>query len=162
MNDRLLTVSSILTPNIVSWTVFNTQGKERRPNIFILIWFFALMRLYYKTLSILVCSVLFLICLYSLVIELQRNYSDVSLFPKEQFSIHRNEEYNVWCIFTKIRTHKVIKERFSRMLFSLLNTTSSMITLNLITDSSSRIVAKEIILNLKNSTGKDLKVCGIF
>ncbi|XP_014290558.1 xyloside xylosyltransferase 1 [Halyomorpha halys] len=116
------------------------------------------MRLYYKTLSILVCSVLFLICVYSLVIELQRNYSDGSSFQKEQLSLHKNEDYNVWCIFTKVRTHKIIKDRFNRMLFSLLNTTSSVITLNLITDSSSRIIAKDIILNLKNSTGKDLKV----
>ena len=113
------------------------------------------MRLYYKTLSILLCSVFFLILIFPLGIELLNSFNEKTNL---QISNLENEEYNVWCIFTKVRTHKSIKDKFNRMLLSLLNNTSSVITLNLITDSSSRIIAKDIINTLRNLTGKELKV----
>ncbi|XP_014243230.1 xyloside xylosyltransferase 1 [Cimex lectularius] len=68
-------------------------------------------------------------------------------------------DYNVWCIFTRVKQgHPTIKSKFERMLDSLLRTTGAVLSLNLVVDASSRYIAKDIVDAAKNNTGKYLKV----
>lgn len=112
------------------------------------------MRFYFKALIILITVVACFIILNTVRTE----YLNVNISNSGKVQEFHNEEYNVWCIFTKVRAHKTIKDKLQTMLISLLNNTSTVITLNLITDSLSRFVAKDVLSNVRNSTGKDLKV----
>jgi len=77
----------------------------------------------------------------------------------EMEALNSNETFNVWCIFTKVRDDQTaMKYKFRLMLSSLLRSTSSLVTLNILTDTLSKTVAQLVVLDCVNATGKDIKV----
>lgn len=115
------------------------------------------MRFYFKALSILIAVVLSIIILSSFWSDFFKKAVNNRETRNSPLTV-KNEDYNVWCTFTKVRAHRTIKDKLQTLLISLLNNTSSVITLNLITDSLSRFVARDVIYNARNITGKDFKV----
>lgn len=68
-------------------------------------------------------------------------------------------DYIVWCIFTKVK-HKnsPLRYKFERFIHSILKHSSVVITLNVISDKNSQIIAESVIKKIVFDTGKDIKV----
>ncbi|RZF39036.1 hypothetical protein LSTR_LSTR008626 [Laodelphax striatellus] len=66
-------------------------------------------------------------------------------------------EYNVWCIFTKVKNmNSPLKFKFDNMLSSILQYSSIVIILNIISDARSKYIVESVINKKINETGKQL------
>ncbi|XP_039278572.1 LOW QUALITY PROTEIN: xyloside xylosyltransferase 1 [Nilaparvata lugens] len=66
-------------------------------------------------------------------------------------------EYNVWCIFTKVKNmNSPLKFKFENMLSSILQYSSIVIILNIISDARSKYIVESVINKKINETGKQL------
>nr|CAD7573940.1 unnamed protein product [Timema californicum] len=66
----------------------------------------------------------------------------------------KHDNYNVWCIFTKVTGNVPMKFKFKTFTRSLMEHSTVYIKFHIITDNSSRTIAEEIIEGLKISFGK--------
>ncbi|GLH06590.1 Xyloside xylosyltransferase 1 [Gryllus bimaculatus] len=73
---------------------------------------------------------------------------------KTTHSITKQDEYNVWCIFTKVANNSPMKRKFERFAVSLISQSTVVIKLHLIVDDSSKTLAHEILRSVKKLTNK--------
>lgn len=74
-------------------------------------------------------------------------------------SKHNFMDYSIWCIFTKVKhTNAPLRYKFERFINSLMKHSSVVITLNVISDNSSQIIAESVIKKCAHDTGKIIKV----
>lgn len=64
------------------------------------------------------------------------------------------DEYNIWCIFTKVSSNIQMKHKFRRFFMSLLQHSSVLISLHLIIDGPSKIHAKEVLSSIRTHINK--------
>lgn len=132
------------------------------------------MRVFHKILINLVVVVTFLVLFYVYNTSdslLNRNSAEETMAPasdgsKPFASLLVNssnstpkDEVNVWCIFTKAAGNAPMKYKLLTFSHSLLeNANSVAISLHVIVDTSSQRVAQEILLGVKETLKKDMKV----
>uniref|UniRef100_A0A0A9WZ56 Xyloside xylosyltransferase 1 n=1 Tax=Lygus hesperus TaxID=30085 RepID=A0A0A9WZ56_LYGHE len=113
------------------------------------------MRSFHSKFLILISLLLVLLFFYCYWLEDSQNPQSLSLVSHKQ----RNgtEEYNVWCIFTRVKEEQTsFRIKFQSMLVSLLKNTDVVISLNVITDVKSRYMARDVVENARITTGKYL------
>lgn len=125
------------------------------------------MRHYLKILLLLLLTAVFLIIVYVFVTN--SFFTEYNLKRNEKYHLINEEyeenralnaqRYNVWCVFTKLKkTERSLEYKLKNMLISLVNTTSLVINLNIVVDTSSRYVAKDVVNEILKITGKKFEV----